>query len=161
MWQAAGNVCVAFGRSSFLSNNCKLFCPHLNVRVIFASGTPLPGTTLFLAMIVELRVAKDGDSPAIVEKRERCAAVQTFLVCTWDGQDHRHRQVNNPTYGGQRSDTPNTSATPKLQAIGNFSKGLEGSRGYVDGSMSGGYGTDWSWGFIWGENVKVVSFLGK
>lgn len=93
-------------------------CPHLNVRVIFACGTPLPCATLFLAMLVELRVAQDGDSPAVVDQRERRAAVQTFLVCTWDGQDHRHRQVNNPTYK-RRSEVSHTKYISHTKAPSN------------------------------------------
>lgn len=100
--------------------------PDLDVWMVLAGGAPLPGTTLFLAVLVELWVSQDRDSPTTVGQRESGAAVQTLLVRARDGKDHRHRQVNNPTYE-QRSDTRHIHQThrdfEKLTAL----KGLKGN----------------------------------
>lgn len=61
-----------------------IICPYLtsdlDVWMILAGGAPLPGTTLFLAVLIELWVSQDGDSPSTVGQRERGAAVQTLFV---------------------------------------------------------------------------------
>lgn len=90
-------------------------------------------------MLVELWVTQDGDSPSVVDQREGGAAVQALLVCTRDGQDHRHRQVNDPTYK-QRSKVTHTKYISHTKAPSNrqLFKGLQGSRGYGYGFLCGG-----------------------
>lgn len=54
--------------------------PDLDVWMVLAGGAPLPGTTLFLAVLVELWVSQYRDSPTTVGQGECSAAVQTLLV---------------------------------------------------------------------------------
>lgn len=73
----------------------------------FAGGAPLPRTSLFFAVFVELRVAQDGHPPALVNQGHGRHAVQTLFVCGRHRQHHGHRQVDDPTWHnreGERGD---------------------------------------------------------
>lgn len=48
---------------------------YLDVGVVLAGGAPLTSTTLLLAVFVKLRVANNGDSPALVDQSHGCHAI--------------------------------------------------------------------------------------
>lgn len=54
----------------------------LDVWMILACGAPLPGTTLFLAVFIELWVTHYRDPLTAVGQRECSAAIQTLLIGT-------------------------------------------------------------------------------
>lgn len=66
--------------------------------MVLAGGAPLPRTSLFFAVLVELRVAQDGHPPALVDQGHGRHAVQTLFVCGGHRQHHGHRQVNDATW---------------------------------------------------------------
>lgn len=47
----------------------------LDVRVVLASGAPLAGTALLLAMFIEFRVTKNGHAAAFIDQGKGSAAI--------------------------------------------------------------------------------------
>lgn len=67
--------------------------------MVLAGSAPLAGAALLLAVLVELGVAEDGHAAALVHQGHGRDAVQTLLVRPRHRQHHRHRQVDDATYG--------------------------------------------------------------
>lgn len=73
--------------------------PHyLYVRVLWACGAPLSGTSLLLAMHIELGVPEDGHPWTLVLQSYGRTAVQLLLDFAADSQDNRNRQVDGTTW---------------------------------------------------------------
>lgn len=62
----------------------------LDVGVVLAGGAPLTSTALLFSVLIELRVAEDGHSPALIDQSHGCRTIQTLFVCSRHRQHHRH-----------------------------------------------------------------------
>lgn len=60
---------------------------YLDVGMALVAGAELATAALFLAVLVELGSAQDGDALSLVRQRERRRSLQTLLVSGVHGED--------------------------------------------------------------------------
>ncbi len=61
-------------------NSVRWMLYHLNVRVLWASGAPLPGTALLFAVFIELGVPENGHAWTLVLKRNKKKKTPVWLT---------------------------------------------------------------------------------
>jgi len=74
---------------------------HLNIRVLWTGGAPLPGTAFLLAMLVELRVPENSHARTLELQSHGRTAVQLLLDLAADRQDDGNRHVDGPAWDGR------------------------------------------------------------
>ena len=82
--------------------NAAKFTQDLDIGVILACCSPLPGTALLLPVLKKLWIAKNRHPAALIHQRKSRAAVQPLFVFLSSRQDYRYWQVNDTPCRAQK-----------------------------------------------------------